>query len=326
MSSILVFCDSKNGKFKPVTRELCSAAATIAASAGGPVVAVNLGGEIADAAKLGAFGVAKVIQVTNAELAAYSTEGYAQAAAEIITSEKPAVILFAASARGRDLAPRTAARVGVSLLADCTDLKIEGGALHVKRPIYAGKVNLWAKPTGAACILTIRPKAFLPQETGGAAAAVESKTVTLDASKIRAKVVEEKVQQGGPVDVTEADIIVAGGRGLKGPENFAMIDALASELGASVGVSRAVVDAGWRPHSEQVGQTGKVVSPTLYIAVAISGAVQHLAGMTTSRTIVAINKDADAPIFKVATYGIVGDAFEIVPKLTEAIKAVKAEG
>lgn len=322
MSTILVFCDAKDGKFKPVTRELCAAAAKIAAGTGATVTAVNLGGEIADAANLGAFGAAKVIQVTNGELAAYSTEGYAQAAAEMIKSESPVAVLFAASARGRDLAPRTAARTGLPLLADCTDLKIEGGALHVKRPMYAGKVNLWAKPAGA-CVITIRPKAFLPQETGGAAAAVESKTVTLDASKIRAKVVEEKVQQGGPVDVTEADIIVAGGRGMKGPENFGMIEELAKELGASVGVSRAVVDAGWRPHSEQVGQTGKVVSPSLYIAVAISGAVQHLAGMTTSRTIVAINKDADAPIFKVATYGIVGDAFEVVPALTAAIKKVK---
>ncbi len=323
MSTLLVFCESKSGKLKPVTREACSAAAKVAAGLGAEVVAVHIGGEIADAATLGAFGVKKVIQITNGELAAYSTEGYAQAAAEIITSENPLYVFIPATSRGKDLAPRIAAKLSRTLASDCTDLRVAGGQLEILRPMYAGKLNMWAKPLGDAPIITLRPKAFLAEDKGGTAA-VESRTVTLDTAKIRARVVEDKVQAGGPVDVAEADIIVAGGRGLKGPEGFGMIEDLAKELGASVGASRAVVDAGWRPHSEQVGQTGKVVSPTLYIAVAISGAVQHLAGMTTSRTIVAINKDADAPIFKIATYGIVGDAFEVVPALTEAVKKAKA--
>jgi len=321
MPNVLLFCESKAGKTKPITRELCAAARRIAS--GGDIIAVSFG-ELADAASLGAFGAKKIIQLTGGELAHYSTEGYAQAAAEIIKAENPSAVLFAATARGRDLAPRVAARTGRTLLADCTDLKIEGGTLHVLRPIYAGKVLLWCKPAGAT-VLTIRPKAFMTEETGGTAS-VESRAVSIDASKIRARVIEERVQSGGPVDVTEADIIVSGGRGLKAPENFVIIEDLAKVLGASVGASRAAVDAGWRPHSEQVGQTGKVVSPTLYVAVGISGAVQHLAGMSTSRIIVAINKDADAPIFKVATYGIVGDALQVVPALTEEIKKAQAEG
>ena len=321
MPNVLLFCESKAGKIKPITRELCAAARRIAAD--GDVIAVSFG-ELSDVANLGAYGAKKVVQLTSADLAHYSTEGYAQAAAEIIKTENPSAVLFAATARGRDLAPRVAARTGQTLLADCTDLKIEGGALRVLRPIYAGKVLLWCKPAGNV-ILTIRPKAFMAEETGGTAS-VESRVVSIDASKIRARVIEERVQSGGPVDVTEADVIVSGGRGLKAPENFVIIEELAKVLGASVGASRAAVDAGWRPHSEQVGQTGKVVSPTLYVAVGISGAVQHLAGMNTSRTIVAVNKDADAPIFKVATYGIVGDALQVVPALTEEIKKTKSEG
>ena len=323
MPNVLLFCESKAGKTKPITRELCAAARRITSGTGGEVIAVSFG-ELSDAASLGVFGAKKIIQLTGGELAHYSTEGYAQAAAEIIKAENPSAVLFAATARGRDLAPRVAARTGRTLLADCTDLKIEGGTLHVLRPIYAGKVLLWCKPAGAT-VLTIRPKAFMTEETGGTAS-VESRAVSIDASKIRARVIEERVQSGGPVDVTEADIIVSGGRGLKAPENFVIIEELAKVLGASVGASRAAVDAGWRPHSEQVGHTGKVVSPTLYVAVGISGAVQHLAGMSTSRIIVAINKDADAPIFKVATYGIVGDALQVVPALTEEIKKAQAEG
>ena len=320
MSNILVFCEGKGGKLKPVSREIVSAAKKL----GSEVHAVVFG-EVADAASLGSFGASTVIQITNPELAHYSTEGYAQAAAEIIKAENPAAVIFAATARGRDLAPRTAARVGRPLLQDCIELKMEGGELHVRRPIYAGKVLMWCKVKGGFAVISLRPKAFLAEETGGTAQ-VESRAVSLDASKIRAKVLEEKMAAGATLDVSEADIVVSGGRGLKGPEGFGIIEDLAKSLGAAVGASRAVVDAGWRPHSEQVGQTGKVVSPTLYVAVAISGAVQHLAGMTTSRTIVAINKDADAPIFKVATYGIVGDAFEVVPELAKEIRKLKEQG
>ncbi|RPH95939.1 electron transfer flavoprotein subunit alpha/FixB family protein [candidate division KSB1 bacterium] len=322
MANVLVFCETKAGKIKPVTRELLSAAKKIAGSES--VIAV-LFNECADAANLGAFGANKVLVLSNPELANYSTEGYAQAAAQVIEAEKPSAILFAATSRGRDLAPRTAARAGGPLIADCTEMKIEGGALCALRPIYAGKVLMWCKVAGGCAVLTLRPKAFTAEECGGSAQ-VETRAVNIDSGKIRARVIEDRVQSGGAVDVTEADMIVAGGRGMKAPENFGLIEELAKALGASVGASRAVVDAGWRPHSEQVGQTGKVVSPTLYIAAGISGAIQHLAGMNTSRVIVAINKDADAPIFKVASYGIVGDAMEVLPALTEEVKKVKAEG
>jgi electron transfer flavoprotein alpha subunit len=322
MSALLVFCESKSGKLKAVSREAVSAAKKLSQSLGATVTAVSIGPEVSDLATLGSFGASKVIHVNNPELATYSTEGYAQAAAEIIKSENPLAVILSATARGKDLAPRLAARVGAALLSDCTDVKVENNEFQGLRPIYAGKVLMWAKVKNALPLLALRPKAFLAEATDGTAA-VESRAVSLDASKIRAHVIEEKASGGATLDVTEADVVVSGGRGLRGPENFAMIEDLAKALGAAVGASRAVVDAGWRPHGEQVGQTGKVVSPTLYIAVGISGAVQHLAGMTTSRTIVAINKDADAPIFKVATYGIVGDAFEIVPKLTEELRKIK---
>ena len=319
MATILVFCETKGGKFKAVTREAVSAAKKMSHSLSASVTAVILGPAAEDAASLGAFGASKVIEVTNSELSSYSTEGYAQAAAEIIKTEKPAAVLFSATARGKDLAPRVAARVGAALLSDCTDFKIENGEFRVLRPMYAGKVLLWAKVTGALPLLTLRPKAFLAEETSGSAQ-VETRTVTIDASKIRARVVEEKASGGATLDVTEADIVVSGGRGLRGPENFAMIEELAKTLGAAVGASRAVVDAGWRPHSDQVGQTGKIVAPDLYFAVGISGAIQHVAGMKGARVVVAINSDPSAPIVSLADYTLVGDLFELVPELVAELK------
>lgn len=326
MATVLVFIESENGKVRAVGREACSAAKKVAEGLGADIVAVNLGKAADDAASLGTHGVKKVIQAGGGELDNYSTEGWTQAAAEIINAEAPAAVFFSATLRGKDLAPRVAARVNRPLLTECTDLKVEGGEVHALRPIYAGKVTMWIKVTGGFGIFSLRPKAFLQAEVNGATAEVENRAVAVDGGKIRAKVTEQKLESGGMLDVTEADIVVSGGRGLKDPSNFKLIEDLAAAIGGSVGASRAVVDAGWRPHSQQVGQTGKVVSPNLYIAVGISGAVQHVAGMNNSRTIVAINKDADAPIFKLATYGIVGDALQVVPVLTEEVKKVKAAG
>jgi electron transfer flavoprotein alpha subunit len=221
---------------------------------------------------------------------------------------------------GKDLAPRVAARVGAGLVSDVVKLGVDGGRLKARRPMYAGKAFATVEWTGEPQMATLRPNVF-PLSPPEAARKFETVTPSVDVANQRAKVVKVEATASGKIELTEAQIIVSGGRGLKGPENFKLVEELAAALGAAVGASRAIVDAGWVDHHFQVGQTGKTVSPSLYIAAGISGAIQHLAGMSSSKVIVAINKDPDAPIFKVADYGIVGDVFEILPRLTEAVKA-----
>ena len=230
-------------------------------------------------------------------------------------------MVFAASATGKDLAPRVAAKLGVPLAGEVTDVAFDGGAVVVTRPVYAGKALLKLKVTARPAVLSLRPSVFTPVERPRAGT-VRTASVGAPEGGGRVVVREVKAAAAGSLDVAEASIVISGGRGLKEPANFKILEELARAFGgtAAVGASRAVVDAGWRPHADQVGQTGKTVSPTLYIAVGISGAIQHLAGMRTSKVIVAINRDKDAPIFKVADYGIVGDLFEVVPKLTEEIR------
>ncbi len=229
-------------------------------------------------------------------------------------------IFFAGSAMGSDLAPRVAARLGVGGLADVVELSLDGDAFSAKRPVYSGKAFSTVTTAGKRPqVISLRPNVFAAEETGGTAEVVALDGLSLS---IRAVVKELMSAAGGELDVAEADIIVSGGRGIKGPENFALIKELADALGGAVGASRAAVDAGWIEHSHQVGQTGKVVSPSLYIAAGISGAIQHLAGMSSSKVIVAINKDPDAPIFKVADYGVVGDLFDVIPPMVEAIKSL----
>jgi electron transfer flavoprotein alpha subunit len=225
------------------------------------------------------------------------------------------------TALGNDLAPRVAVRLNSGCLMDCTNLKVESGEIIATRPVYAGKANINSKLNSPVKIFTIRPNIFKADLSGEALTSITEKEVSNP--NLKTKVVSFKKSEG-KLDVAEADIIVSGGRGMKGPENFNLIESLADALGAAVGASRAVVDAGWRPHREQVGQTGKTVSPSLYIACGISGAIQHLAGMSSSKYIVAINKDKDAPIFSVADYGIAGDVFEILPVLTEEIKKIRS--
>jgi len=321
--SILVFIEQRDGQVRAVCREALGEAVRLAAALGGPVVGVCPAAADPGLAALGESGADRVLLAAHPAFAHYDPSGYAGAVSAAARQLQPAAVLFAASTMGRDLAPRVAARLGAGLATECTALVVEAGRLVASRPVYAGKALQRVAFPQAPALLSLRPKAFEAVTRSGAAAAVEPLAVDFDESAPRARALRVTAAAGGKVDLTEAEVIVSGGRGLKGPEHFPVIEALAAALGGSVGASRPVVDAGWRPHADQVGQTGKTVSPRLYVAVGISGAIQHLAGMMSSRCIVAINKDPEAPIFKVADYGIVGDLFEVVPALTEAVKELE---
>jgi len=317
---IIAFAEQREGKFKKFAYEVVQAARKAADELGGTMTAVVIGKNVSSIApELGAYGATRVIAVEDDRLELYSTTAYAKAFCDVATKEGAGAIFFPASQMGKDLAPRVSARLGAALAADCTAIRTEGGDILATRPVYAGKAFIGVKVTTPVKMFSLRPNVFTASPADGVQAAVETVKPELAEGDFTARVTSVKVSEGRP-DVTEAGIIVSGGRGLKGPENFKMIEDLADVLGAGVGASRAVVDAGWRPHDEQVGQTGKTVSPSLYIACAISGAVQHLAGMSSSKYIVAINKDKDAPIFQVADYGIAGDVFEVLPALIAELK------
>ena len=320
---ILIFGEVRGGALKAITRELVNAANQLSQSGGGPV-SLALVGEGTDQALAEAksLPVARVFTAKHPLLASYSSQGYAVALASVVTASDANLVLFGATAMGRDLSARTAARCSAALFGDCTELVMNNGALRVKRPVYSGKVYAELESKAPLQMVSIRPNVFAPA-TGTGTAEVVDVPVQIEESHMRGRVKEIVQTAGGTKDLTEAEIIVAGGRSLKSSENFAILEDLASALGASVGASRAAVDAGYRPHSNQVGQTGKVVNPKLYIAVGISGAIQHLVGMRTSKVIVAINKDENAPIFQKADYGIVGDLFEIVPRITEEFKKLR---
>jgi len=317
---ILAVAEQRDGKLKKVSFEITKAARTVAEQLSGEVVALVVGENVQnEAGVLGGFGASRVVVVDNPKLRLYSATAYAKIVAEVARKEQASVILFAATALGKDCAPRVAVKLDAGFAADCTGLNVTGSELSATRPVYAGKVVTEVRVTSPTKVFSLRPNVFSSGASSGSLATVEKIEVPLAESDFAVSV-KEVTQSSGKIDVAEADIIVTGGRGLKGPENFKMIEELAAALGGAVGASRAVVDAGWRPHDEQVGQTGKTVSPSLYVAVAVSGAIQHLAGMSSSKYIVAINKDKDAPIFQVASYGIVGDAFDVVPALTQEVK------
>jgi electron transfer flavoprotein alpha subunit len=320
--SVLVWIEQREGAIRSVAREALGEAARLAPSFGGEVVGICAAAADPGLASLGEAGADRVLLAADPAFSHYEGTSYAHAVVQAIETVKPQVVLFAASANGKDLAPRVAARAGVGLATDCTALEVRSGRLVATRPVFAGKALQTIGFTKGPALASLRPKVFAPVERSGRTCAVEALSVQPPPS--RARVLEVTAAAAGKPDLTESEIIVSGGRGLKGPEHFNLIEDLADALGATVGASRAVVDAGWRPHSDQVGQTGKTVSPKLYVAVGISGAIQHLAGMSSSRCIVAINKDPDAPIFKVADYGLVGDLFEVVPALTEAVKKLHA--
>ncbi|MFT5197512.1 MAG: electron transfer flavoprotein alpha subunit [Planctomycetota bacterium] len=317
MSNFIVYVEQQDGSPRHAGLEALGAVH----AAGATATAILSGAGAQDAAgKLAQAGVTSAICLDGP--GSESPDALAKGIAEIVSAQSAKGFLAAATSKGRDLAPRIAAHLDSVLFSDVTGLEANGDAFQVTRPWLAGKAIATLTSSAAVLCATTRLNVFLTAD-GGSAPAVETQTLA-EAGKTRVIGLEAKAK--AKLDVMEAPIVVSGGRGLKEPENFSIIEGLADAFGdAAVGASRAVVDAGWRPHSEQVGQTGKTVSPKLYFAIGISGAIQHLAGMKTSGTIVAINKDADAPIFKVADYGLVGDAMEIVPALTAAVAKIKAQ-
>jgi electron transfer flavoprotein alpha subunit len=325
MANVLVFAETRGGELRKVAFEAVTAARQLADASGGGEVHALLAGPAgigSKAAALGTYGADVVLVAESADFATFARESLAATLAERAKSGAYRAVVLGFSAQGRDLGPRVAARIDAPIASDVTELAVSGDVVTVKHPGYANKVIMTLALSGSPVVISVRPSAFTAVESPKAAR-VES-IAPVAASGAVVTVVEVREGAKGRPDLGEAQVIISGGRGLKAAENFALIEALADAFGnAAVGATRAVTDDGWRPHSDQIGQTGRQVSPQLYVAVGISGAIQHLAGMRTSKTIVAINKDKEAPIFKVADYGIVGDVLEVVPALTAAVKAAR---
>ena len=316
-SGILVFIEHEGGQPKKTAYELLTKANALVGELGGAVSAVLVGSD--QAADLGDYGASTVYTVTGSGFEAYTTEAWTTALAAVIDQADPAVVLAPASSSCKDFFPRLAARKNLGMASEVTDLSVQGGALVGARPVYAGKAIAHVAVNSSPALFTVRPNSFGAGTAVGGSANVVA--VAADSGAVRTCVVEEIQTASDVVDLTEAERIVSGGRSLKSEENFqSVIVPLAASIGATPGASRAAVDAGYAPHSWQVGQTGKVVNPSLYIACGISGAIQHLAGMRTSKVIVAVNKDAEAPIFQHATYGIVEDLFDVCPALQKAFQ------
>ena len=327
-SNILAFAESRGGELRKVALETVTAARTLADAQGeGEVHALLVGppGIASKASELGRYGADVVLVVEHEGFTHYNAEVTAATVAERLVAGGYRAAFFSASVQGRDLAPRAAARLSVGLAADVTAFEPSGDGIVARHPVNTGKVIATLTLTGTPAILSLRQGQFTPVENVRQAR-VETVAPAMDPGSARVVVRETRIGDTAKLDLGEAPVIVSGGRGLKSAENFKLVEELAEAFGnAAVGATRAVTDDGWRPHSDQIGQTGRVVSPELYVAVGISGAIQHLAGMRTSKTIVAINKDKEAPIFKVADYGIVGDVFEVVPALTSAVREAKKE-
>ena len=327
MANVLVFAETRGSALRKVALEAVTAARALAdASGGGEVHAIVAGpaGVGATASQLGAHGADVVYVAEHAGLSTFERESIAATVAERAKLGGYRAVVLGFSTQGRDLGPRLAAKLDAPIASDVTTISVAGDAITVKHPGYANKVIVTLTLSGSPVVLSVRPGAFTAKE---AARNARTESIQPATDPSAARVVVKQVVEGakGRPDLGEAPVIVAGGRGLKAADNFKLVEELADAFGnAAVGATRAVTDDGWRPHSDQIGQTGRQVSPQLYVAVGISGAIQHLAGMRTSKTIVAINKDKDAPIFKVADYGIVGDVLDVVPALTAAVKAARA--
>lgn len=324
---IAVYIETREGKIKKSSLEALSEAKRLGDELGMETSAVLVGqGLEPRAGELPAFGPKKIFVLEAPALAAYSSEGYALALADFVKEAAPAALFFAASAMGKDLAPRVAARLGVGLASECTRIAVTDGKIEYTRPVYAGKALLSLRLGSTPQIATLRPNVFPLVEPAADGAEVLRKNVVIAEGFLKGRVGEVLQEESAAIDVTEAEAVISGGRGMKGPENFELLKDLSALIPRSaVGASRSAVDSGWIGHPHQVGQTGKTVSPNLYMAFGVSGAIQHLAGMSSSKVIVAVNKDPDAPIFKVADYGIVGDLFQVIPHLKEELKKVLAE-
>jgi electron transfer flavoprotein alpha subunit len=327
MANVLAFVETRGTDVRKVGLESVTAARMLAdKSGGGEVHALLLGppGIAVKASQIGQYGADLIIVIEHAGLANYSPEVATATAADRMKSGSYRAAIFSTTAQGRDLAPRVAARLGVGVVTDVLSFEIEGDSIVVRHPINIGKVIATIAIAARPAVIAMRPNVIAPAQNAKAGR-VENAQPAIDPASARVKVIETRQGGGGKLDLAEAPVVIAGGRGLKSAANFKLVEDLAAAFGnAAVGATRAVTDDGWRPHSDQIGQTGRLVSPQLYIALGISGAVQHLAGMRTSKTIVAVNKDKDAPIFKVADYGIVGDVFEVIPALTEAVREAKS--
>jgi electron transfer flavoprotein alpha subunit len=321
---ILTYIETRDKKIKKSSLEALSEAGRTAAGLKTETAAVLVGTSMEGlAAELASYGASKVYLLENASLDRYSTQDYAAVLAGLVKKLNPAAVFFSATSMGKDLAPRVAARLGVGLASDCTNVSARDGGLEFTRPIFAGKALLTFRLTSSPQVASLRPNVF-SLTPAPAAGEVISESFDIPSSPARAEVTEILQESGGEIDVTEADIVISGGRGMKGPENFNLLREISALIPRStVGASRSAVDSGWIGHQHQVGQTGKTVSPNLYLAFGISGAIQHLAGMSSSKVIVAVNKDPDAPIFKVADFGVVGDLFQVIPPLKEELKKLR---
>lgn len=312
---IIAFLEAQDNKLKKTAFETITAAKSLGTEH--TVVGVILNGTAEQAQEAAAYGLSDCLTVQSDLLANFSATATAAVLAELANTENADLVLLAATAHGKEIAPRLAIKLQAGYIPDAVAIAATGGDITATHPVYAGKALATMKIETPKKVVSLRPNVFTAQKAD-ASVSVRTATPAVAQSDVQAPVTSVS-RNTGKLDVAEAEIIVSGGRGLKGPEHFYLVEELAKTLGAAVGASRAVVDAGWRPHNEQVGQTGKTVSPTLYVACGISGAVQHLAGMSSSKYILAVNKDKDAPIFQIADYGLVGDVFEILPKLTKKI-------
>jgi len=318
---VLVFAESPNGQLKKSAFEAVTYGKKTADTLGVACVALVLGSNVKDAAALGTYGASKVLHVNDAALDQLDSQTYSNAIAAVAQQQGTTVIILSHSSTGKAIAGRLSVKLSAGLISGANALpEANGGQLTVKKPVFSGKAFAELALTSPVKIISLMGNAVKPEATGSSAS-VEAVSVSIPAGRIKVKSVK---RQEGIVPLPEAEVVVSAGRGMKGPENWGMVEELATEMGATTACSRPVADSHWRPHHEHVGQTGIAIRPNLYIAIGISGAIQHLAGVNTSKVIVVINKDPEAPFFKAADYGVVGDLFEVVPRLTEAYKKFKA--